>query len=145
MRQSLRLTSAMLKQAEAKVTRDGNAELAVTTIDNFWDHLLTSISTTADAVSLTHLLHSLQIEIGRDQNMAIDLYVLINIIVGVFKPAEESGETIHVVLMANHVPDELVPRLHFEHAGVFTDAKGHGGASGKRKAEPSTPKPSGKH
>ncbi len=39
MRVSFRLNIAMLKQAEAKVTGQGNDELFVTIIDTFWEHL----------------------------------------------------------------------------------------------------------
>ena len=138
MRQTLRLYIAMLEQAEAKVAGHGNAELADSIIDNFWDHLRKSKPTTADAVSLTHLLHSIRID--RDKNINIDLYVLLDRIVGVFKPDDEGEpETLHAALMAHHIPDLPNPRPRFEHAGGFTGTKGPGGATGKRKAEPNTP------
>ena len=125
MRDSLTLNIAMLEQAEAKVTGYGNDERAVMIIDNFWDHLRNHPITTPDAVSLTQLLHELRTD--RRKNICIDLYTLLDRIVGVFKPEEESGETLHAALMACHVNDQPAPRPRYEHVGDFSGAKGNGG------------------
>ncbi len=37
----------------------GESEMTVSIIDNFWDHLKTTTSTTVEAVALTHVQHSL--------------------------------------------------------------------------------------
>ncbi len=41
-------------------------------------------------------------------------------IVAVFKPTEESGETLHAALMANHEIDRQDPKPQFEHMQVIS-------------------------
>lgn len=136
MRETLKRYVAMLEQAESKVTGYGNDALVETICETFWDHLRKYPAKNADEVSLTHLIHEIRSE--REQGNTTEFFYLLDKIVAVFKPAEESGETLHAALMANHVPDEPIPPRRFAHVENHSGDRRNGGA-GKRKAEITIP------
>ena len=131
MKESLTLNIAMLEQAEAKVNGSRNDEIVVAIVDNFWDYFRNNSNTSPDAVSLIALLHELRDD--RSKGVGTELFTMLDRIVAVFKPTEESGETLHAALLVNH---EIDRPDHQEHAGGLSRAKGKRGWAEKRKTEP---------